>query len=78
MPKYSNRTDIGIKKQKPFTGNTKKLMDFTNEYIMPKTPLDVVTSWGVGKGIGIGARAVAGITKKGAKYVGKAYRNIGK
>jgi hypothetical protein len=41
MAKYSNRTDIGIKKQKPFTGNTKKLMDFTNEYILPKTPADV-------------------------------------
>jgi hypothetical protein len=75
MPKYSNRTDIGIKKQKPFTGNTKKVMDFANEYVVPKTPADVAMYL---IPYGKVARAVAGITKKGAKYVGKAYRNIGK
>jgi hypothetical protein len=64
MPKYSNRTDLGIKKQKPFTGNTKKLMDFTNEYILPKTPADVVTSWGAGKLLGFGFKgAKAGVKK---------------
>ena len=77
MPKYSNRTDIGIKKQKPFTGNTKKAMDFGWEYVVPKTPADVVTSWGAGKLLGISARVVGGIAKKGAKHVAKAYRNIG-
>ena len=41
MARTSNRTDIKIAKQKPFTGNTKKAMDFTNEYLLPKTPADV-------------------------------------
>ena len=44
-----------------------------NEYIIPKTPLDVA-SYAIGGPV---TRAVGGIVKKGAKFVSKTYRNIG-
>lgn len=73
MAKYSKRTDIKFGKPKPFTGHTKKAMDFAWEYLVPHNAADVVTSFGIGKGV----RVVGGITKKGAKHVAKAFRNIG-
>lgn len=71
MPKYSNRTDLGIKKQKPFTGNTKKAMDFANEYLVPKTPADVamyLIPYGkIAKGAYKGAKKVIKATTKTKK-----------
>lgn len=74
MAKYSNRTDIKIKKQKPLTGNTKKAADFAWEYIVPKTPVDAAMYL---VPYGKIARFTGGIAKKGAKHVAKAFRNIG-
>lgn len=74
MAKTSNRTDVKVK-SKPIGGNTGKAMKVIDEYLVPKTPADAALYL---IPYGKVARAVAGITKKGAKYVGKAYRNIGK
>ena len=74
MAKYSKRTDMKIGKQKPFTGHTKKAIDFANEYVIPKTPGDVAMYL---IPYAKGARLVGGIAKKGAKHVAKAFRNIG-
>jgi len=60
-----------FKKIKPIPGvaTAGKIID---EYIVPKTPLDVATYLiPYGKAF----RAVAGITKKGAKYVNNVYKN---
>jgi hypothetical protein len=73
MAKYSNRTDVRVK-SKPIGGKTGKAMKIVDEYLIPKTPADAALYL---IPYGKVARAVAGITKKGAKYVGKAYRNIG-
>ena len=74
MAKTSNRTDVRVK-SKPIGGNTGKAMKVIDEYLVPKTTADAALYL---IPYGKVARAVAGITKKGAKYVGKAYRNIGK
>jgi len=62
-----------IKKVKPIPGvaTAGKIID---EYIVPKTPLDVATYL---IPYGKAYRAAAGITKKGAKFVSKTYRNKG-
>jgi len=73
MAKYSNRTDVRVK-SKPIGGKTGKAMKIVDEYLIPKTPADAALYL---IPYGKVARAVAGITKKGAKYVSKAYRNIG-
>ena len=73
MAKTSNRTDVKVK-SKPIGGNTGKAMKVIDEYLVPKTPADAALYL---IPYGKVARAVAGITKKGAKYVSKAYRNIG-
>ena len=74
MAKTTNRTDVRVK-SKPIGGNTGKAMKVIDELFIPKTPADAALYL---IPYGKVARAVAGITKKGAKYVGKAYRNIGK
>jgi hypothetical protein len=43
MAKTSNRTDIKIPKQKPFTGKTGKAMKFVDEWVMPKTAGDFIS-----------------------------------
>jgi len=73
MAKYSNRTDVKIK-SKLIGGNTGKAMKITNEYLVPKTPVDAAMYL---IPYGKVARGVGGIAKKGAKYVTKAFRNIG-
>jgi len=69
----SNKANLGpTKKLKPIPGvaTAGKIID---EYIVPKTPLDVATYLiPYGKAF----RAVAGITKKGAKYVNNVYKNM--
>ena len=70
----SSRANLGpIKKNKtvPGVATAGKIID---EYIIPKTPLDVAAYlFPYGKA----ARVVGGIAKKGAKNVSKIYRNIG-
>ena len=65
-PGKINKTLIG--------GNTLKAMKIVDEYVMPKSAADVAFL-AVG---GPGLRAIGGITKKGAKYVNKVYRNMTK
>ena len=65
-PGKINKTLIG--------GNTLKAMKIVDEYVMPKSAADVAFL-AVG---GPGLRAIGGITKKGAKYVNKIYRNMNK
>lgn len=77
MARYSNRTDIKIKKQKPPSGPGWEGMKLVDEYIVPHSIFDAATSFGYAKVGKIGARAVSGIAKKGAKHVAKAFRNIG-
>ena len=67
------RTDVIIK-TKPIGGNTGKAMKIVDEYVMPKSAADVAFM-AIG---GPGLRAIGGITKKGAKYVNKVYRNMTK
>jgi len=58
---------------KPVTKAVTKTIKTVNEIVIPRTPSDV--AWMAG---GYGAsRVVGGIVKKGAKYVAKAYRNMG-
>jgi len=70
----SKNLNLGpTKKVKPVRGvpTAAKIID---EYIIPKTPLDVAAYlFPYGKA----ARVVGGIVKKGAKNVSKVYRNIG-
>jgi len=73
MAKTSNRTDVKVK-VKPIGGNTRKAMKIVDEYLVPKTSADVAMYL---IPYGKVARTVGGITKKGVKYVSKAFRNIG-
>ena len=70
---------VGVnKKQKPgkkLTGKPGAALKFIDDVFIPKNNMDAAMYL---IPYGKVARAVAGITKKGAKYVGKAYRNIGK
>lgn len=59
------KEDIGL-----WTKGAKASIDF----IVPKTKEDL--AWMVGGGAA--TRAIGGITKKGAKFVSKVYRNMGK
>jgi hypothetical protein len=58
----------------PIGGNTLKAMKIVDEYVVPKSAADVAFL-AVG---GPGLRAIGGITKAGAKYVNKVYRNMTK
>ena len=69
----AKRTEVKINKT-PIGGNTLKAMKVVDEYVMPKSAADVAFL-AVG---GPGLRAIGGITKKGAKYVSKVYRNMTK
>jgi hypothetical protein len=69
----ANRAPSKINKT-PIGGNTLKAMKIVDEYVMPKSAADVAFL-AVG---GPGLRAIGGITKKGAKYVNKVYRNMTK
>ena len=73
MAKYSNRTDVRVK-SKPIGGKTGKAMKIVDEYIIPKTSTDAAMYLIPYNKV---ARTVGGIAKKGAKYVTKAFRNIG-
>ena len=58
---------------KKVTKATRKVIKTADEYLIPKTPVDVALTL-----VGLkGARVVGGIAKKGAKHVAKAFRNIG-
>ena len=48
------------------------------DVIIPRNASDLALTLAGGKLFNVGARAVSGITKKGAKFVSKTYRNIGK
>lgn len=64
MARTSKRTDIKIPKQKPLSGPGWEAMKIIDEYFIPKTPADVVTSWGAGKLLGFGFKgAKAGVKK---------------
>ena len=67
------RTDVKVK-TKPIGGNTGKAMKIVDEYVMPKSAFDVALIAAGGPGL----RAIGGITKKGAKFVNKFYRNMTK
>jgi hypothetical protein len=69
----ANRAPSKINKT-PISGNTLKAMKIVDEYVVPKSAADVAFL-AVG---GPGLRAIGGITKAGAKYVNKVYRNMTK
>jgi hypothetical protein len=69
----AKRTEVKINKT-PIGGNTLKAMKIVDEYVVPKSAADVAFL-AVG---GPGLRVIGGITKKGAKYVNKIYRNMNK
>lgn len=69
----AKRTEVKIKKT-PIGGNTLKAMKIVDEYVVPKSAFDVAIFAAGGPGL----RAIGGITKKGAKYVNKVYRNMTK
>jgi hypothetical protein len=48
------------------------------DVIIPRNASDLALTLAGGKLFNVGARAVSGITKKGAKFVSKTYKNIGK
>lgn len=48
------------------------------DVFIPRSANDLAITLAGGKLFNVGARAVSGIAKKGAKFVGKAYRNMGK
>jgi len=77
MAKTVNRTDAQIK-PKPFTGKPAQAIKIAGQIgnaMIPRTPLDVaLTVFPYGRA----ARAVGGITGKGARAVAKLYRNMGK
>jgi len=58
---------------KPVTKAVTKTIKTLNEIVIPRTPSDV--AWMAGGGFA--SRVVGGIAKQGAKYVAKAYRNMG-
>lgn len=58
---------------KPVTKAVTKTIKTLNEIVIPRTPSDV--AWMAGGGVA--SRIVGGIAKQGAKYVTKAYRNMG-
>ena len=68
------------KSKKMNLGKTKKLKTspvapILSDLLIPKTPVDVAmyaVPWAKA------TRAMGGITKKGAKYVNKVYRNMGR
>jgi hypothetical protein len=72
-------TNIGWNQvNKKVTKATNKAIKTVNEYTMPKSASDVAMyAIPYGKAAKITKRAVGGITKAGAKYVSKVYRNIG-
>lgn len=67
----SRKMNLGpTKKSKP-SGNVKFIKDWVFD---PTSP----TEWAWTLGGGAAGRAVGGIAKKGAKYVNKVYRNMGR
>ena len=66
----SSNKQLGPTKQLKPSGNVKFIKDWV---FNPSDPVDYA-SYAVGGPI---IRAVAGITKKGAKFVSKTYRNMG-
>jgi len=67
----SKKLNLGSTKKLKPSGNVK----FIKDYIFnPSDPVDYA-SYAIGGPV---TRAVGGIVKKGAKFVGKAYRNIGR
>jgi hypothetical protein len=77
MAKTVNRTDTPIK-PKPFTGKPAQAIKIAGQIgnaMIPRTPVDVaLTVFPYGRA----ARAVGGITGKGARAVAKLYRSMGK
>ena len=76
-PKFQKRLSV-----KESRNVSPKVTKFVKDWIMdPTSPVDVATTLVGGKSIKVGAklgaRAVAGISKAGAKHVEKIYRNIG-
>ena len=71
MARYSSRTDMPKIKTKPFTGNTKKAMDFAHEYVVPSSPADALTyliPYGkIAKGAVKAAKTVKKVVKPASK-----------
>jgi hypothetical protein len=72
-------TNIGWNQvNKKVTKTTRKAIKVANELVVPKSASDAAMyAIPYGRAAKITKRAVGGITKAGAKYVGKVYRNIG-
>ena len=72
-------TNIGWNQvNKKVTKATRKTTKGVNELVIPRSKTDVAMyAIPYGRAAKIAKRAVGGITKAGAKYVEKVYRNIG-
>jgi hypothetical protein len=72
-------TSIGWNQvNKKVTKTTRKAIKVVNELVVPKSASDAAMyAIPYGRAAKITKRAVGGITKAGAKYVDKVYRNIG-
>ena len=55
---------------------TSPVAPILSDIFIPKTATEAIINYGVPYGKAF--RAVSGITKKGAKFVNKVYRNIGR
>lgn len=72
-------TNIGWNQvNKKVTKTTRKAIKVANELVVPKSVSDAAMyAIPYGRAAKIAKRAVGGITKAGARYVEKIYRNIG-
>ena len=77
----SRKMNLGkTKKTKPVKNMStlNSVVKGTADILIPRTVEDWAWTLGGGKAFQLGKRAVGGITKKGAKFVGKTYRNMSK
>ena len=69
----SSNKQLGPTKKLP-TSPAVPVLKTVFDTVVGATPKDVAINLAGGKMLFVGARAVAGIAKKGAKYVAKVYR----
>jgi len=71
----SSNKQLGPLKKLPTSG-VAPVMKTIFDTVVGSTPKELAINLAGGKLFTVGARAVAGITKKGAKYVNNVYKNM--